>query len=122
MRPVLAGVALSVAVLVPNLGNAQVYLLPTPPPQVSAASEPWFYNGEPVFYEGDFYFPTGPTVYFDGNVMKRSGFYRGVPLYVDATLTPYSIVYVPTGGNVMRPYERKRAANLRQLSPRDVHK
>jgi hypothetical protein len=112
MRPVVLGVFLTLAVLVPKLGNAQVYMLPTPAPQVTAASASWQLNGEPVFYQGDFYFPSAPTVFFDGNVMKRTGVYRGVPLYEDSTLSPYSIVYVPIGGNVMRPYERKRYGEL----------
>jgi len=112
MRPLVLSVFLSVMVLFPKLGNAQAYFLPTPPPQVTAANASWQINGEPVFYQGDFYFPAAPTVYFDGNVMKRTGVYRGIPLYEDSSLVPYSIVYVPIGGNVMRPYERKRYGEL----------
>src|SRR4051812_46857087 len=92
--------------------RAQVYSYPTPPPQVTSANTSWQAQGEPVFYQGDLYYPTGPTVFFDGNVMTRTGVYRGVPLYEDATLQPYSIVYVPIGRNVMRPYERVRAGEL----------
>ncbi|HWF86930.1 MAG TPA: hypothetical protein VG222_18865, partial [Vicinamibacterales bacterium] len=55
---------------------------------------------------------TGPSVFFDGNVMVRTSVYRGVPLYVDASVDPYSVVYVPVGGNVMRPYERHRKREL----------
>jgi hypothetical protein len=44
--------------------------------------------------------------------MKRSGEHQGVPLYVDATLEPYSVVYVPIGRSLMRPYERRRAGEL----------
>jgi hypothetical protein len=112
MRRVITGVFLILAVLLPKTGNAQAYMLPTPSPQVTAANASWQMNGEAVFYEGDFYFPSAPTVYFDGNVMKRVGVYRGVPLYVDATLVPYSVVYLPIGGNVMRPYERKRYGEI----------
>ena len=112
MRPVVLSLFLSVAVLIPKLGSAQAYYQPPPPPQVTAAHEWWQYRNEPVFFEGDLYFPTGPTVYFDGNVMRRSGMYRGIPLYVDATLTPGSMVYLPIGGSVMRPYERKRYGDL----------
>ena len=61
---------------------------------VTAASAPWQINGEPVFYAGDFYYAAGPTVFFDGNVMVRSGSYRGVPLYADSTLQPYSVIFV----------------------------
>jgi hypothetical protein len=95
-----------------KLGTAQVTLLPTPPPQVTAASANWLVNGEPIFYAGEFYYRTGPDVFFDGNVMKRTGVYGGVPLYEDSTLEPYSIVYVPVGRNLMRPYERRRAGQL----------
>ena len=112
MRQLVLSLFLFAAVLVPTIGNAQVYLLPAEPPQVTAASAPWKINGEPVFYAGDFYYAAGPTVFFDGNVMVRSGSYRGVPLYADSTLQPYSVIFVPIGGKVMRPYERKRAGEL----------
>jgi hypothetical protein len=112
MRVIPLVVFLSVAVLLPKVGSAQAYMLPTSPPDVSAANASWQINGEPVFYEGDFYYPSAPTVYFDGNVMRRSGMYRGIPLYVDATLQPGSMVYVPIGGRVLRPYERKRYGEL----------
>jgi hypothetical protein len=112
MRGCLAAVALSVVAMVPTNGNAQVYSLPTPAPEVTAASADWQIQGEPVFYAGTFYYPTGPSVYFDSKVMVRTSVYRGVPLYVDATVDPYGIVYVPIGGNVMRPYERLRDREL----------
>jgi hypothetical protein len=51
-------------------------------------------------------------VFFDGNVMTRTGTFRGVPLYQDRTIEPYSIVYVPVGQSVMRPYERRREGVL----------
>lgn len=101
---------LAAAVGVPALGTAQAYRFPTPPPAVSAASADWQIQGEPVFYAGGFYYPTGPTVFFDGNVMMRTGVYRGVPLYEDATRLPYTVVFVPIGRNLMRPYERVEIA------------
>jgi hypothetical protein len=94
-------------VLLPISGNAQVYRFTTPPPPVTAASADWQIEGEPVFYAGTFYYPTGPNVFFDGNVMARTGIFRGVPLYEDTTLQPYSVVLVPIGGAMMRPYERR---------------
>jgi len=112
MRGCLVAAALTMVAMVPTNGNAQVYSLPTPAPEITAASAGWQINGEPVFYAGSFYYPTGPSVFFDGNVMVRTGVYRGVPLYVDATVDPYGIVYVPIGGNVMRPYERHRDGEL----------
>jgi hypothetical protein len=112
MRRCLVAAVLGVVVLVPTLGNAQTYFQPTPPPQVTAASAEWQIRGEPIFYAGNFYWPTGPSVFFDGSVMVRSGVHLGVPLYVDTSITPYSIVYVPIGGNVLRPYERRRTGEL----------
>ncbi len=112
MRTFLLSPFLFVAVLVPTVGNAQVYMRPAEPPKVTAAGASWQINGEPVLFAGDFYFPAGATVFFDGNVMARSGTYRGVPLYTDATLEPHSVVFVPIGGKLMRPYERKRAGEL----------
>jgi hypothetical protein len=96
----------------PHVSSAQVYLLPTPAPRVTAAYEPWRVGGEPIFYAGHLYYPTGPTEFFDGQVMARTGHYQGVPLYENSTLEPYSLVFVPIGGNLMRPYERKRDGDL----------
>jgi hypothetical protein len=107
--------ALVVAVMVALAGRhaeTQVYRHETPPPLVTAAGEAWQVNGEPVFYAGNYYYPAGATVFFDGKVMVRTGVYRGVPLYADVTLEPYSIVYVPIGGAIMRPYERRREGDL----------
>jgi hypothetical protein len=101
-----------VVVLIPTKGNAQVYFQPTPPPLVDAATAPWQLRGEPVFYAGHFYYPTGPSVFFDGNTMIRSGVYEGVPLYVDTSVDPIGIVYVPISGNLMSPYERLRSGEL----------
>jgi hypothetical protein len=112
MRRSVISLCLSAAVLVPKLGNGQVYSLPTPPPLVSAASAPWQICGDPIFFAGSFYYPAGPTVFFDGNVMVRSGVFQGVPLYTDTTLEAYSVVFVPIGGRVMRPYERRREGEL----------
>ncbi len=112
MRAILVGVVLTVAALVPTNGNAQAYNRPSPPPQVTAAGADWQIQGAPVFYAGNFYYPTGPSIFFDGNVMVRTAVYKGVPIYVDASVDPYGVVYVPIGGNVVRPYERRRAGEL----------
>ena len=112
MRSSLVAIALTMVAMVPRNGNAQAYSLPTPPPQITAAGADWQVRGDPVFYAGNFYYPVGPSVFFDGNVMVRTGVFRGVPLYVDATADPYGVVYVPIGGNVVRPYERHREGEL----------
>lgn len=95
MRTQLLGAVVLLAVLFPQIGKAQV-----------------LDGADPIFYAGAFYYPTGPTVFFDPYVMIRSGVYEGVPLYADVTIEPYSFVYVPIGGNVMRPYERRRSGEL----------
>jgi hypothetical protein len=103
MRSGVAVAALLLAVLVPELGNAQ---------GVSVGPADWQQRGEPLLYAGDAYFPTGPTVFLDRDVMVPAGSYRGVPLFIDPTLEPYSVVYAPIGGDQLRPYERRRAGEL----------
>jgi hypothetical protein len=112
MRRSALGFVLSVAVLLPTVGTAQVFVLPNQYPTVTAATEAWQHRGDPVFHAGAYYFPTGPNVFFDGYVMARTGIFEGVPLYEDATLSPFTIVYVPIGGNALRPYERLREGEL----------
>ncbi len=108
MRPVvLAAVLCSSSLLMAHAGAAQVFNNETPPPAVTAASASWQVNGEPVFYAGAFYDPSGTTQFFDGKVMVRTGVYQGVPLYEDGTRQPYSAVLVPVGGALMRPYVRR---------------
>jgi hypothetical protein len=110
-RFILTGV-LSVAVLFPSLGTAQVFSRPSTYPAVTAQYAAWQLRGDPVFHAGAFYYPTGPTVFFDGNVMARTGTYEGTPIYEDGTIAPFTVVYVPIGGNVVRPYERPREGEL----------
>jgi len=93
-------------------GWAQPTLRPTPPPLVGAQLEPWYLSGEPITHLGHFYYPAGPQVYFNPYEMIRSGFFHGVPLYTRTTLEPGSIVYVPVGGGVLQPYERRRDREL----------
>jgi hypothetical protein len=71
----------------------------------------WQADGSPVFFDGDYYCPAGATIYFDPNTMVESGEFEGVPLYVDTTIEPNSIVYAPIGGRLLRPYERPRVGN-----------
>jgi hypothetical protein len=78
----------------------------------TAESEDWYRRGEPIFVADTFYYPAGPEVFFDGNVMVRIAAYGRVPLYADVTVEPYSVVLVPIAGNRMKPYERRRAGDL----------
>jgi hypothetical protein len=91
---------------------AQMQSRPTDAPTTTAASESWYRLREPLSFSGELYYPAGAAVFFNGNVMVRTGHYNGVPLYVDATLEPYSIVYVPIGRGQMQPYERPRTGSL----------
>jgi hypothetical protein len=91
---------------------AQVISRPTDPPIVTAENDSWYRLREPVQFAGDFYYPAGATVFFDGNRMARTGHYNGVPLYADTTIEPYSIVFVPVGRGMMQPYERVRSGDL----------
>jgi hypothetical protein len=119
MRRCLVLVVVSVALLLPTIGNAQTDKFPEPAPQVTAANVDWQIRGEPIFYASNFYWPTGPTIFFDGRVMVRTGQYEGIPLYADPFLQPYSVVYVPVGGNVIRPYIRRQpgAGTINVVAP-----
>jgi hypothetical protein len=91
---------------------AQVVSRPTDPPIVTAENDDWYRLREPVLFAGDAYYPAGATVFFNGNVMVRTGHHNGVPLYADTTLEPYSVVFVPIGRGLMQPYERVRRGEI----------
>jgi hypothetical protein len=91
---------------------AQVQMRPTDPPLVTAANESWYVQREPIQFAGELYFPAGAAVFFDGNTMARTGHYNGVPLYMDTTLEPYSVLLVPVRRGLMQPYERRRQGDL----------
>jgi hypothetical protein len=113
MRTFMLGVFLAIG-LAALPARAQQNLQPTPAPLVDAANEAWQIAGEPLLTDGLIYIPSGPDRFFDGNVMVRTGAYRGIPIYQDTTLEPSSVVYVPIAGNQMRPYERRRSGELAQ--------
>jgi hypothetical protein len=91
---------------------AQVQSRPTDAPLVTAASESWYQLREPINFAGDFYYPAGAVVFFDGNEMARIGHYNGVPIYTDTTIEPYSVILVPVRRGLMQPYERRRQGDL----------
>ena len=101
-----------VLLLLSGPAYAQVTWQPTPPPLVTAENEPWFMAGDAIDWNGAFYYPAGAPEAFNRYQMVRSGSYRGIPLYTDTTLEPYSIVFVPIGGGRMQPYERPRTGML----------
>lgn len=108
MRVIVLLLALSAG----SAAAAQVQSRPTDAPQVTAANEGWYQRREPIPYAGEVYYPAGATVFFNGNHMVRSGYYNGIPLYADATLEPYSVVYVPVSRGQLQPYERRRHGDL----------
>jgi hypothetical protein len=91
---------------------AQIQSRPTDPPIVTAVNETWYQLRQPIQFAGDVYYPAGATVFFNGNVMVRTGHYDGVPLYADTTVEPYSVVLVPVSRGVLQPYERLRHGEL----------
>lgn len=111
VRTMLAALA-GAALLLPAAARAQMTLRPADRPLVTAEQEGWYLRGEAITYDGSFYFPAGPEVYFNPFEMVRSGYYRGIPLYARTTIEPYSIVFVPLAGGLMQPYERRRAGEV----------
>jgi hypothetical protein len=103
---------LLVALLAASPAAAQITNTPTPAPIVTADNASWYLSGTPITYAGNFYYPSGPQVYFNPNEMIRSAFYEGVPLYTQTTIEPYSIVYVPLAHGLMQPYERRRSGDV----------
>lgn len=101
-----------VLVASPAVAHAQATWQPSTPPLVTAENEPWFRAGQPIIWAGEYYYPAGTPRFFSPNEMVRAGSFRGIPLYTDATLDPYSIVYVPVAGGLMQPYQRRRDGAL----------
>jgi hypothetical protein len=113
MRPrALQLIVVVLLVAVPAIPRAQVMWQPTSPPLVTAENETWYLSAEPIIWSGAYYYPAGAKVFFNGNQMVRSGSYRGIPLYTDATRDANSVVYVPLAGGLMQPYERRRTGEL----------
>jgi hypothetical protein len=69
------------AVLLPNVGNAQVFQFRTPPPDISAAAARWQIDGEPIVVGGLTYYATRGFRLFDGQVMAQAGMFEHVPVY-----------------------------------------
>jgi hypothetical protein len=112
MRARVAALFVSVAVLFPTVGRAQVYRFRSAPPEVTAAGALWQVNSVPIVVDGIPYYPTRGFRMFDGQVMAQVGLFEGVPVYADTTIEPGSVVYVPVGRDRMREYERRRNGEL----------
>jgi hypothetical protein len=111
MRPFATFGFLILAILVPTIGKAQLLPLNVPP-TITAENETWQILGEPIVSDGLVFYPTLLNVFYDPNTMTRTGVYRGIPLYQDRTIEPYSIMYLPIGGGRMRAYEQPRTGYL----------
>lgn len=96
--------------------SAQTPSLPTPTPAsavtVTAENEQWYLRGEPITYEGFFYYPAGAALHLNRSEMVRSGFYRGIPIFSRTTVEPFSVIYVPIAGGLVQPYERPRFGEI----------
>ena len=112
MRRWIPSLVLTVAVLIPTMGNAQVFQFRTPPPDVTAAAASWQVNSEPIIVDGLIYYPTREFRIFDGQVMAQVGVFQRVPIYADTTLEPWSVLYVPVERLRMRAWERPREGEL----------
>jgi hypothetical protein len=120
-RPVrLIACSIVVATVFSFGASAQVNLQPTPQPILTAENETWYRTGEPVMFAGNIYYPAGPAIHFNGNEMVRSGFFKGIPLYARTTIEPYSVVFVPIGGGMLQPYERRRTGEIAGTSGSSV--
>jgi hypothetical protein len=85
MRRSMSAVVLSLAVLLPRASSAQG-------------------TDEPVQVNGLYFYPTREFRIFDANVMTQVASSQRSPVYIDSTLAPNTVVYVPTGGKTMRAY------------------
>src|SRR5262249_44813126 len=112
MRAVYGAALLFVASLTPWNASAQIQWAPAAPPEATVGSVALDSDGGPILFAGIWYYRTGATVFFNGYTMAQVGEYKGVALYVDSTLEPYSIVYIAVGRNLMRPFERRRDGEL----------
>lgn len=95
-----------------GLASAQVLSVPAPSPVDNASDRDWFMERAPIYVDGDVFYPAGASVFFDRNTMVPSGRFDGLQLYIDTTIEPHSIVYVPIGRGLLQPYERRRQGEL----------
>jgi hypothetical protein len=105
-------VVIVLLVVVAGIARAQVVWQPAVPPLVTAENESWYLHADPIIWSGNYFYPAGAQVFFNGYQMVRSGSFRGVPLYTDATRDAVSVIYVPLPQGLMQPYERRRSGQL----------
>jgi len=111
MRGLVIGIVAGLALQLPRAAQAQLTAAPEAA-RIATTGTDWRSSGSPLLFGGSAYYPSGPTVFFDGSVMVRSGSFEGVPIYIDGTRDPSNVVFVPVAGGQMRPYERRRADQI----------
>lgn len=112
MRGIIRGFVLTVAVLLPTMGTAQVYQIRTPMPEVTAGTAEWQVRNDAIVFGSLIYYPTREFRMFDGQVMAQVGIYERVPIYADTTREPFTVIYVPLSRDRMRTYEHPRTLEL----------
>ena len=90
----------------------------TPNPDAVAATADWQINNEPIIAQGLTYYPTRESRMFDGQVMSQIDVYKGVPVYADVSISPFTLAYVPLTPTRMRTYERGPDGDSRFISGR----
>src|SRR5947207_243478 len=100
MRRLLIGALAGLLLQVPHVASARAPQTPAEVARIPISD--WQQGGAPLMFGGSFYYPSGPTVFFDGSVMARSGSFEGVPIYIDVTRGSSNVVYVPVAGGLMR--------------------
>jgi hypothetical protein len=89
-----------------------------PNPDAVAATADWQINNEPIVAQGLTYYPTRESRMFDGQVMSQIDVYKGVPVYADVSISPFTLAYVPLTPTRMRTYERGPDGDSRFISGR----
>lgn len=112
LRPLAVAACLLAVVVTAPAVSSQAIDVREPYPDVTAAGRDWLRDGGPILFAGDRYFPAGPAVHFEPDLMLLTGSFDGVPLYADTSLEPYSQVLVPVGRGLLQPYERRRDGAL----------
>jgi hypothetical protein len=84
--------------------QAQVILQTAPAPLVTVENATAPTRGEPIYWNGDIYYPTRPAQLFNPLQMVRTGSLNGIPLYIDPMHEPGSIVFVLLSSGLVQPY------------------
>ena len=76
-----------VVVVVLQVGMTANQIADTDASRFASSGSDFRFSGEPVVIAGASYYPSGPTVFFDGAVMVRSSSFKGVPIYPTTSYT-----------------------------------